>query len=145
MPVERRRHDVHVLTVSGLEIQLQSKLHVNGGSNFLFCLYIESSYPAREYLLVGFRVSSLSAEETALNKDLSRARVAVEWFFRDVKKYFSHVKTVYKMAVSRCPIVLWHDCGILDAVYTGSQPLSSSTVRLLPFRTMYRCSLSKGQ
>ncbi len=106
-PVEGRRHDVHMLAVSGLESQLQSKLHVNGRQ---FCLYADSAYPLREYLLVGFGGSSMSAEETAMNRDLSRAHVAVEWFFRDVKKYFAHVKTVHNMAVSRCPVAPWYEC-----------------------------------
>ena len=52
----------------------------------------------------------MSEEETAMNWDLSRPRVAVELFFRDMKKYFAHVKTVHKMSVSRCPITLWYEC-----------------------------------
>ncbi len=106
-PMEERRHDVHMLAVSGLESQLQSKLHVNG---MQFCLYADSAYTLREYLLVGTRGSSMSGEETVMNRDLSRASVVVEWFFRDVKKYFAHVKTVHKMAASRFPVSLWYEC-----------------------------------
>ena len=109
-PVEGRKHDVHILTTSGLEAQLHSKMFINGRQ---FCLYADSAYSLREYLLVGFNGSALSTEEIAMNRDLSRARVAVEWFFKEVKQYFSHVKVVQKMSVSRCPLGLWYQTSVV--------------------------------
>lgn len=53
------------------------------------CLFGDSGCAERIYLKVPFSGSSLTANQRGYNKSISSVRVSVEWYFMDVKLYFS--------------------------------------------------------
>jgi DDE superfamily endonuclease len=81
-PVEGRRHDMAIYSASGIEEDLASSLHIDG---IQYCIYGDSAYALREYLMVGFDGTVISPEQAAFNKAMSRSRVTVEWTFKDIK------------------------------------------------------------
>jgi hypothetical protein len=86
-PVEGRRHDMAIFSYSGIEEDLAASLRINV---IQYCIYGDSAYVLRVYLMVGFDGTDITPEQAAFNKAMSRSRVAVEWTFKDIKKYWNH-------------------------------------------------------
>jgi hypothetical protein len=55
-----------------------------------------------------FEGANLNANELLFNKRMSKAIVSVEWAFKDIKKYFSHIAFPQKIALSRTPGGAWY-------------------------------------
>jgi hypothetical protein len=104
-PSEGRRHDMHLYAESGLDGILGENLKLDGVQYHLFG---DSGYTIRPYLMTPFGGAHLNPEELLFNKIMSKARVSVEWGFKDVKKYFSHIAFPRKMTLSRTPAGAWY-------------------------------------
>jgi DDE superfamily endonuclease len=55
-----------------------------------------------------FEGANLNANEQQFNKRMSKARISVEWAFKDIKKYFSHITFPREIALSRTPGGAWY-------------------------------------
>jgi hypothetical protein len=75
-----------------------------------------------------------------VNATMSKVRIAVEWAFRDVKMYFTHIDFPRKLNLSVTPAGLWYVCSAVlwkfRVCLYGSQSaairLRSSIARRLP-------------
>jgi nuclease HARBI1 len=108
-PMEGRRHDMHIFHSSDIEDKLSGSMLFNG---IQYHLYADAGYVLRPYMLVGFG-GSLAPQEQDLNRRMSRVRVAIEWAFKDIKKYFAHAAFPRKMVLSRAPIGSWYLASVL--------------------------------
>ena len=43
-----------------------------------------------------------------LTTRMSKARISVEWTFKEIKKYYTHVDVTRKMVVGKSPVGLWY-------------------------------------
>ena len=86
---------------SGLDDVLQELLFVDGKQ---YCVYGDSGYNRRSYMEVPIQGSHLSNAQKAFNAAMSRARVTVEWIFKEVKQYWSTVDFKRKMRSGESPV-----------------------------------------
>jgi hypothetical protein len=56
------------------------------------------------YFQVGFQGVKLTAEQMAMNISMLRNRIAVEWVFKDVKQYFTHLALPRKLNIRVTPV-----------------------------------------
>ena len=94
-PMEKRRHDWTLYMSSGLNNTLQQAFFYDGKQ---FVAFGDSGYSARCFLYVPFSGSNLCEARSALNKAMAKSR-AVEWFFIEVKRYWTLVDFKRKMRV----------------------------------------------
>jgi DDE superfamily endonuclease len=99
--MEGRRHDWTLFLQSGLDNQLAEKLCIGGTQ---YCLYGDSGYSQREYLEIPYQGSALSAHQRAFNKQMSAARITVEWIFKEIKAYWSCVDFKRKLSINQSPV-----------------------------------------
>jgi nuclease HARBI1 len=104
-PYEGRRHDMHLYAESGLDDILSENLLIDGVQHYLFG---DSGYTLRPYMMTPFEGANLDANELLFNKRMSKDRVSVEWAFKGIKKYFSHIAFPRKIALSRTPGGAWY-------------------------------------
>jgi nuclease HARBI1 len=104
-PYEGRRHDMHLYAESGLDNILGENLLIDGVQHYIFG---DSGYMLRPYLMTPYEGSNLDVNELLFNKRMSKARVSVEWAFKDIKKYFSHIAFSRKVVLSRTPGGAWY-------------------------------------
>jgi DDE superfamily endonuclease len=104
-PFEGRRHDMHLYAESDLDDILGEGLLINGTQ---YHLYGDSWYALRPSLITPFEIASLTTDEALFHKRMSKVRVSVEWAFKDMKKYFSHIAVPRKMVLSRTPAGAWY-------------------------------------
>jgi nuclease HARBI1 len=74
------------------------------------CLYGDPAYCLRPYLQIGHQGSNLSPEQLQFNASMSKVRIGVEWAFRDVKMYLTHIDVARKMKLGVTPVGLWYIC-----------------------------------
>jgi nuclease HARBI1 len=108
-PVEGRRHAMAILSESGIEEDLAASLHIDG---IQYCIYGDSAYVLREYLMVGFDGTFITPEQAAFNKAMSRSRVTVEWTFKNIKKFWNHAAYPRKLELCRTPFGVLYGTGI---------------------------------
>jgi DDE superfamily endonuclease len=60
-------------------------------------LYGDPAYCLRPYLQVGYQGSNLNLDQVQFNASMSKVRIAVEWAFRDIKMYLTHVDLPRKL------------------------------------------------
>ena len=77
-PFEGRRHDSAMYFFSGLDNQVSEVYDTDGNQ---MCIYGDSAYAARSYLLTPFKGSNLSPLETQFNGNMAKVRTCVEWGF----------------------------------------------------------------
>ena len=109
-PVEGRRHDMSLYRESNIDSLLQDSMNING---IQYCLYGDPAYFLRPYLQVGYQGSSFTADQTVFNASMSKVRIAVEWAFRDVKMYFTHVDFPRKLRMGITPGGLLYICTVI--------------------------------
>jgi len=109
-PVEGRRHDMTLYRRSNIAADLERSLLIGGRQ---FYIYGDPAYVLRAYLQTGFQGSALSQEQKDFNKLMSAVRIAVEWAFKDVKKYFTHVDSPRKLGLRRTPAGLWYHVAVI--------------------------------
>lgn len=103
-PVEGRRHDMTLFRQSGVAGVLQEALIIEG-RQFFICG--DPAYVLRPYLQVCFPRGSLTAAQLAFNQGMAMVRISVEWAFKDVKKYFTHVDFSRKNVLGKVPVAKW--------------------------------------
>lgn len=121
-PMEGRRHDWTLYLSSGVEEQLPEVLNVDGQ---LFCIYGDSGYGARWYLYIPFRGSNLCEARRKFNEAMSMARVTVEWFFKEVKLYWTSVDFKRKLRINESGVSTMYIAAVLltnfrNCVYPNS-------------------------
>ena len=78
-PFKGRRHDSFMLARSGIIDQLE---HFSFGPHGeIFCIYGVPAYPLIAHLQTPFRGSNLTPLQISWNKEMSSARVSIEWVF----------------------------------------------------------------
>ena len=86
-PIEGKRHDCSLLRMSNLLPKLtQYAVDTNGNS---LCLYGDPAYPLRVHLQCPFRGNRITPQQTAFNRSMSQVRVAVEWLFGDITRWWA--------------------------------------------------------
>ena len=75
-----------------------------------YCFYGDPAYCFRPYLQVGFQGSNLTEYRIQFNSSVSNVRIAVEWNFRDIKMYFTHIYLPRKLKMGVTPASLWYVC-----------------------------------
>jgi hypothetical protein len=61
----------------------------------------------------GLKGSTISPDEVAFNASMSKVRVTVEWSFRDVKQYFTHVDFPRKLRLRETPAGLLYVSSVM--------------------------------
>ena len=87
-PIEGRRHDAFMLSVSGLPNKLRPLNQPNGEP---YVLYGDPAYGVSRNILSPFRGVNLSPQEHEFNQRLSAVRVSVEWGFGKILQHFSYL------------------------------------------------------
>lgn len=99
---------------SNIAEDLSRALLINNGANDVqYYIYGDSAYVLRAYLQVRFKGGALSDEQKAFNKLMSRCRIAGEWAFKYIKKYFTHVDVPRTLCISNTPAALWYYCAAI--------------------------------
>ena len=88
-PVDGKQHDCSMLRMSDLLIKLSLNAWDTNGN--LLCLYGDSAYPLQIHLQCPFRNIRLTEEQQNFNKSMSQVRVAVEWLFGDICKWWAFI------------------------------------------------------
>jgi DDE superfamily endonuclease len=109
-PIEGRRHDMTLYRESNIDDALQTSMEISGTQYYL---YGDPAYCLRPYLQIGYRGSYLTIQQVQFNFAMSKVRIAVEWAFRDVKMYFTHVDVPRKLKLRITPAGLWYVCGVM--------------------------------
>jgi hypothetical protein len=105
-PWERRRHDAHLLTQSGVLHQLASL--PRNASGTAYCLYGDPAYPLLEQIQGLFKCSPLAPEQRAFNEAMSEWRKIVEFGFGKIVQYFSFVDYHKNMKLFLSPIAKYY-------------------------------------
>jgi nuclease HARBI1 len=110
-PTEGRRHDMSMYSESGIDTMLANSLLIQ---NQQYYIYGDSAYALRPYLQVAFRGADISPEQLEFNTSMNTVRTAVEWMFKDIKQYFTHVAFSRKMQLRvNAPGKWYHVAAIL--------------------------------
>ena len=87
-PVEGRRHDAFMLSVSGLLDKLRPLDQSNGVP---YVLYGDPAYGLCRNIVSPFRGVYLTPQEQEFNQKMSAVRVSVEWVFGKIIQCFSYL------------------------------------------------------
>ena len=121
-PIEGRRHDAFMLSVSGLPIKLRPLDQPNGQP---YVIYGDPAYGLSRNILSPFRGVHLTPQEQEFNQKMSTVRVSVEWAFGKILQYFSYLDFKKNQKVLLQPIGKYYLVGaILTNCHTcldGSQ------------------------
>ena len=85
-PIEGRRHDWKLYCRSGVDESLLGVIFVGGKQ---YCICGDFGYNQRPFLEVPYQGSNLSAPQRAINSAMSKERVTVECYVKDVTPYWS--------------------------------------------------------
>ena len=129
-PLEGRRHDSAMLAESGLLASLSHLPLAPNGQNF--CIYGDAAYPLRPQLIVSFLGNHLTAQQQQFNQQMSAARIAVEWGFAKVLKYFAFVDFRKNQKLLLQPVASHYFCAVLLAnchtCFNGNEATSHFTL-----------------
>eukprot|EP00171_Calliarthron_tuberculosum_P001768 IDg1768t1 len=100
-PLEGRKHDWTLYVRSNVDEQLEECL-LNEG--LFHCIYGDSGYSAREYLVIPFQGASLSEDQVAFNKAMSKSRITVEWIFKELKLNWTSMDFKRKLRIGESPV-----------------------------------------
>ncbi|CAM9922833.1 unnamed protein product [Sphacelaria rigidula] len=91
-PLNGFRHDKRMLELSGLMSFVES--HMNDSDGSTYCLYGDPAYGQSEHLCTPFASEvdeELSEEMEAFNKSMTRCRVTIELFFKEVTSKWTFI------------------------------------------------------
>ncbi|OAD02160.1 hypothetical protein MUCCIDRAFT_82544 [Mucor lusitanicus CBS 277.49] len=91
-PVIGARHDKFMYTMLETEKRLQKYLHISDDEEDNYAIYGDPAYVESEHLHCPFPSQSTDPLEIECNKSMAKVRIAVEWEFAEVMKYFSYCK-----------------------------------------------------
>ena len=138
-PIEGRRHDAFMLSVSGLPLKLQPFKRPNGEP---YVLYGDPAYGLSQNILSPFCGLNLSLQEKKFNKEMSSVRISVEWSFGKLLQYFAYLDFKKNQKILLQPIGKYylvgtiltncHTClyGSNTTTFFGVQPPSMETYLL---------------
>ena len=109
-PLEGRRHDAFMLSVSGLPNKLRS---FNGPCGDPYVLYGDPAYGVSRNILSPFRSQNLTPAQQEFNKNMSAVRVTVEWAFGKILQYFPYLDFKKNQKVLLQPIGKYYLVGTL--------------------------------
>ena len=106
-PIEGRRHDSAVYYLSGLDQQIDNIYSSDGKQ---LCLYGDTAYAFRTYLVTPFKGSKLDGIQKDFNKNMASLRMCVEWGFGKIVGIFAFLafhknQKVYLQPVAKYWIV----------------------------------------
>ena len=120
-PFKGRRHDSAMFYFSELGDQI-SQVTVDGKE---YCVYGDSAYAARTYLLTPFKGANLSDLQTEFNSNMSKIRACVEWGFGKITNNFAFLNFHKNLKIRLQPVAKYYYVGaILTNAHTclyGSQ------------------------
>ncbi|OAD68488.1 hypothetical protein PHYBLDRAFT_188753 [Phycomyces blakesleeanus NRRL 1555(-)] len=96
-PYVGSRHDQYIYTMSKTEARVEKYLDIVPDVELPFALYGDPAYMFSKCLYSSFEGVSLSDLDKKINKSMSKVRVAIEWEFGEVQKYFKYSKYKYAM------------------------------------------------
>ena len=135
-PLEGRRHDAFMLSVSGLTEKLRRLNRPNGEP---YVIYGDPAYGVTRNILAPYRGIHLTSQEKEFNRAMSSVRVSVEWTFGKVVQYFAYLdfkknqkillQPVGKFYLVGALLTNCHTClyGSLTTSFFGVQPPSLET------------------
>ena len=135
-PIEGRRHDAFMLSVSGLPFKLRPFNRSNGEP---YVLYGDPAYGLSRNILSPYRGMNLSSQENNFNKAMSSVRVSVEWTYGKLVQYFAYLDFKKNQKILLQPIGKYylvgailtncHTCfyGSTTTTFFGVQPPSLET------------------
>ena len=140
-PIEGRMHDWTLYCRSRVDDSLPGVMYVGGKQ---YCIYGDSGYNQRPFLEVPYHGSSLSAAHSAFNGAMSRGRVTVEWYFKEVKLYWSTMDYKSKMQTGgvACGSFIYRR-NVADEL--PKLPLPEFHLSILPLRTSHPGKLLRPQ
>ena len=109
-PVLGRRHDAHMLDDSNLLNELRQMM-VRIGSTY--CIYGDPAYPLSPVLQCPFRGAALTVNQRLFNRDMSAARVTVEWLFGIVLRDFAFLDFKANLKLWLSPIAIYYKVAVL--------------------------------
>lgn len=96
-PVIGARHDKVMFIMFETERRLQKYLKLSEDDKDNFATYGDPAYQSSEHMHCPFPTTSTDKLEIQCNKSMSKVRIAVEWEFGEVMKYFKFSKYKYAM------------------------------------------------
>ena len=115
-PYEGKRHDSTMLYESGVLPNLRRVAFYN---NEPLCVYGDPAYPLGVHLQGPFKDRQLTPQMQAYNKGMSEVRVAVEWMFGNITKYFSFVDFKRQMKINLSAVgKMYFICALLENART---------------------------
>ena len=109
-PIEGRHHDAFLLAQSGLPDALREHSQFHG-----YFLYGDKGYYTSDVIISGWRGAVLSEEEKSFNASMSSVRIAVEWQFGHVVRYWHHLDLRSAMKIFKSPVANLYTVGVLLA------------------------------
>ena len=109
-PIEGRRHDAFMLSVSGLEDQLKQ---FNQPSGDPYVIYGDPAYGLSRNILGPFRGAHLTQHEEDFNKCMSAVRTSVEWGFGKICQYFAFLDFKKNIKIFLQPVGKYYLVGSL--------------------------------
>lgn len=103
VPQVGHRHDLKLFRTSGWPQQLRTQLEIDGVK---CCLFGDSAYTLSSYMQISFSFLSATQEQRTFNKRMSRARVALECNYKDVKQIWPNNDYAHKLKVREAPVTL---------------------------------------
>ena len=121
-PIEGRRHDAFMLSISGLPNKL---IPFSQPNNSPYVLYRDPAYGVSTHILSPFRGLHLTPPQQEFNRAMSAVRVSVEWTFGKIIQYFAYLDFKKNQKVLLQPVGKYYLVGaILTNCHTclhGSQ------------------------
>jgi nuclease HARBI1 len=118
-PWSSKMHDARVFRMSGLLDQLRNLMPTNGSNGPVYALYADSAYPQCAWIMHGFINPPQNSAESLFNTLMSRARIAVEWAFKNVTQLWQFVDFRREMKIFKTPIGKFYiNCCFLTNCHT---------------------------
>ena len=115
-PIEGRRHDSALYYMSNLDAQLPLIVDSN---NQQLCIYGDSAYALRRYLITPFKGANITQVQHDFNKTMASHRVAVEWGFAKMTQIFAFLAFHHNQKVFLQPITkYWIVAAVLTNCHT---------------------------
>lgn len=100
-PMEGRRHDWALYVESDIERQLREVCLLGGEQYYI---HADSGYNRRDVIDVPFQGANICPAARAANESTARARVTVEWCYKEIKLYWTTVDFKRKLRVGESSV-----------------------------------------
>ena len=128
-PLEGRRHDAFMLSVSGLPDKLQQLSQPSTP----YVLYGDPAYGVSSHILSPFRGLHLTPREQEFNRSMGAVRISVEWTFGKILQQFAYLDFKKNQKVLLQPVGKYYLVGaLLTNCHTCCYSSQTSTFFNLP-------------